>query len=58
MHISGIERDIVFIYRQWDAEVRYWFNDIEESIKSKVNVRNVEKFFLLASDILKNVERI
>lgn len=56
--VSGIERDIVFIYRQWDAEVRYWFNDIEESIKSKINIRNVEKLFLLASDILENVERI
>lgn len=56
--ISDVDKDVLFISRLWDAEVRYWFNDIAESHKKKLTERNVIQFFNLATGLLKQVERI
>ncbi|EJG1182440.1 TPA: hypothetical protein NKP43_004463 [Vibrio parahaemolyticus] len=55
---SNVERDVLFIYRLWDAEVRYWFNDIPEAHKRKLTERNIEQFYNLATQLMKQVERI
>lgn len=55
---SNVERDVLFIYRLWDAEVRYWFNDIPDDHKRKLTERNIEQFFNLATQLMKQVERI
>lgn len=55
---SNVDRDVVFIYRLWDAEVRYWFNDITDAQKKKLTERNIVQFFNLSTQLMKTVERI
>lgn len=55
---TEIDKEVIFLYRLWDAEVRYWFNDIEQNIKKKLSEKNIEKLFELATKILTHVERI
>ena len=53
-----LNKDVLFISRLWDAEVRYWFNDIPEENKKKLTEKNVIQFFKLATGLMKQVERI
>jgi hypothetical protein len=56
--LSNVDKDVIFIYRLWDADVRYWFNDIEDIQKKKLTERNIEQFFNLSTQLMKQVERI
>lgn len=53
-----IDKDVIYIYRAWDAEVRYWFKDIDKNMMQKLSEKNIEKLFVLATELLKNAERI
>lgn len=56
--IPNIEKDVISISKLWDAEVRYWFNDIDDNNKKKLSEKNIIQFFKLATNLMKQVERI
>ena len=56
--IKGISKEVVSLYKLWDAEVRYWYNDIDEDKKKKLNKDNILSFYKLAEKLMKEIERI
>lgn len=53
---SNIDRDVVHIYRMWDAEVRYWYSNTDRKIIDKITLKNVETFYNLATELMKEIE--
>lgn len=53
---SNIDREILQIYNTWDAEVRYWSNNSEKKSIDKITLNNVEKFYMLATELMKEIE--
>ena len=53
-----IDPEVIYIYKLWDAEVRYWFNNMNENNKKKLSERNIEQLFKLATELMQHVERI
>lgn len=56
--IKGIGKEVISIYKLWDAEVRYWYNDIEERNKKNLTKDNIFSFYKLAEKLMKEIERI
>ncbi len=55
---KNINPEVIDIYRLWDADVRYWFNDIPNNNLNKLNATNINSFFSLSSQILEHVQNL
>lgn len=53
---KNIDRDVLHIYTMWDAETRYWYNNTDRKIIDKITLKNVETFYTLATELMKEIE--
>jgi hypothetical protein len=49
---------VVHLYNTWDADVRYWYRDIDDSMQSKLTKQNIFKLLGYADEAFKHVSRL
>ncbi|AYA04946.1 hypothetical protein BEN74_15045 [Acinetobacter sp. WCHAc010034] len=55
---KDISPEVIQIYKNWDAEVRYWFNQSNMHVEGKITLKNVETFYKLANEIMQEIQRL
>lgn len=55
---KGIAREVIQLYRNWDAEIRYYGKDLPEQNKHAANFTFVGKFNQYADEIFESVQRL
>jgi hypothetical protein len=55
---TSIPKDVVHLYNTWDAEVRYWYRDIDTPTQRKLTKQNLFKLLAYADEAFKHVSRL
>jgi len=56
--VNGVSREVQELYNRWDAEVRYWYSDIDRALMDKLNQRNLFGLYDCAEIVLSSVSRL
>ena len=54
----NINSDIIYLYNNWDAPVRYWYKSIDDSMNRKLNKNNLFEFFNYAKHAFNHIARL
>lgn len=55
---KGIAREVIQLYRNWDAEIRYYGKDLPEQNKHAANFAFVGQFHQYADEIFESVQQL
>lgn len=54
----NINSDVMYLYNNWDAPVRYWYKSIDSSMNRKLNKNNLFELLNHAKDAFNHIARL